>query len=102
MEMPKNVSFWGGATGLAGAVLLACTACCIPVIGPVLAWFLVGALALANPFGLAIAALLAAAIVTVTVKRRRRRALCKSARTPDGACQGGCNRGDAPGAGSGD
>jgi membrane protein implicated in regulation of membrane protease activity len=91
MELTKrDVGFWGRMTGLAVAVLLACTACCIPLIAPLLAWFGVATLTLSGPVGVLIAALLTTAIVFLAVWRRRRSLNCQSARRAASTCQGAC------------
>lgn len=74
-----------GATGATGIVLLACTACCIPMLAPVLAWVGVAALGLqlsgswlAVAIGATVAASLVASLVasvvagSVALRRRRR------------------------------
>ena len=87
----KRVKFWSGATGVAGALLIACMACCLPLMAPVLAWLGVAGLALMGPYGLLAAALAAAAIVSVMLMRRRRRSQCQGVKSgATSACQAGC------------
>jgi hypothetical protein len=78
MNQPvKRIGLWGGVTGITAAVLLACTACCVPLLAPIAAWLGLAGLALLGPYGLAAASLGAAAIGMVMLLRRRRRLACR-------------------------
>jgi hypothetical protein len=75
MSRKRDVGFWVSA----GAALLACTACCIPLVAPLLAWLAVAALALTGPYGVLLASLCSAVIALVALRRRRQRLRCQSA-----------------------
>jgi hypothetical protein len=75
MSRMRDVGLWAGA----GAALLACTACCIPLVAPLLAWLGVAALALTGPYGVLLASLCAGVIALVALRRRRQRLRCQSA-----------------------
>ncbi len=70
----KRVGIWGRAAGLTGAMLIACMACCLPLMAPLLAWLGVAGLALMGPYGMLAAASVVGAILSVVMMRRRRRA----------------------------
>lgn len=76
----KRVGFWDGVTGLAGAALIACAACCVPLVAPLLAWLGVAGLTLMGPYGMLAAAFGVAAIMSVMLMRRRG-AQCSSNKT---------------------
>jgi hypothetical protein len=77
----KRDGFWRSVTGVTGVMLLACTACCLPLVAPLLAWLGVAGLSLLGPYGMLAAALGAVAIVSVMLMRwrRRRHTQCHSA-----------------------
>jgi hypothetical protein len=61
-----------GIAGIGGAALVACTACCLPPLGAVLAWLGMGATAFAGPWGAAAAAA-GAVVLLLMVKRKRKK-----------------------------
>jgi hypothetical protein len=77
--------------GIGGAFLLACSACCLPLFAPVLAWLGVAGLALAGPIGVFAGAIGAGALVWVTIVRRRRRRQCQATSGASSPCQAGCD-----------
>lgn len=90
-QSKKRVGFWGGITGVAGAILIACMACCIPLVATLLAWLSVAGLALLGPYGMLAAAFVAFAIASAMLMRRRRRSQCQSTQSgATSACQAGC------------
>jgi hypothetical protein len=75
MERFKKHLGMVGGVGLAGAGVLACAACCIPLVAALLPWLGVGALTLAGPYGV-LAAAVGAGVLGLVALRRRRRAQC--------------------------
>lgn len=93
MELSRKRVEKAGAVasvGIWGALVLACTACCLPLLAPLLAWLGVAGLTLTGPAGMAAGAVGAGALVWITVARRRRRAQCQATRTANSPCQAGC------------
>lgn len=63
----------GAGAGAVGALLLACSACCAPLLAPVLAWLGVAGVSLMGPVGVVAAAIGAVALAWMALARRRRR-----------------------------
>ena len=84
------------SAGIWGALVLACAACCLPLVAPLLAWLGVAGLTLAGPVGVAAGAVGAGALVWITVARRRRRAQCQAAPITNSPCQAGCAENSGP------
>ncbi|MEJ7804662.1 MAG: hypothetical protein WKG03_01910 [Telluria sp.] len=82
MELSKNGGWkWVGVTGGIGALMLACLACCLPLVTPLLAWLGVAALGFMGPIGL-VAALFGAAAIVSVIMLRRRRTRCRDCAPP--------------------
>lgn len=92
MEISRNRIKKAGAVASlgAGAVLLACAACCVPLFAPLLAWLGVAGLALMGPIGMGASAIGAVALVWMAAALRRRRSQSRDPRSPNVTCQGEC------------
>lgn len=76
MELSRTrVGLWSGATGALGAVLIGCTACCIPLLAPAIGWLAVAGLGFMGPYGMFAGALGGAALGLIAFERRKRRLL---------------------------
>ena len=71
-----------------GVVLLACTACCIPVVGSALAWLAVAGIGVWDPRFL-LAGAVAAVAIGLMARRQRRLREQKDAAIPASCCHGG-------------
>jgi hypothetical protein len=76
--------------GVGAAFLLACSACCLPPLAPLLAWLGVAGMALTGPVGVMAGVIGAGALVWMSVARRRRRAQCQGKIGANSTCQAGC------------
>jgi hypothetical protein len=76
--------------GIGGAFLLACSACCLPLVAPLLAWFGVAGLALTGPVGVVAGVIGAGALVWMTVAPRRQRVQCQGTSSSNSPCQARC------------
>lgn len=85
-ESAKTSKIWNGITGIGGVVLLACTACCIPLLAPLLAWVGVAALGLMHPIGWIVA--IALVVIAGGLHWLRRRSQCHAPGT--GRCGVAC------------
>ena len=93
MEISRNPIKKAGtvaSVGAGGAMLLACTACCLPLAAPLLAWLGVAGLAFMGPIGVGAAAIGAVALVWMAVAWRRRRVQCQITNSPNPACNIDC------------
>lgn len=92
----KRGGVWAGVAGGAGALMLACLACCLPLALPLLAWLSVAGIALLGPVGVALAGtfLIAAIVTRIIIRRRRSQCPCrKSGALP--ACKDDAARGNS-------
>lgn len=75
MELSRTrIGLWKGATGVLGAVLIGCTACCIPLLAPAIGWLAVAGIGLTGPYGV-LAGAVAAVVLGLAIYGRRRRRL---------------------------
>lgn len=86
IEKAGNVA----GAGVGGALFLACAACCLPLLAPLLAWLGLAGMALTGPVGMAVGLLGAGALVWLTVVRRRRPTQCQVETSTNSTCQTGC------------
>lgn len=79
MELSRNrIGKAGAVFGAGGAILLACSACCLPLAASVLAWLGLAGVSLMGPVGMGAAAIGAAALVWMALARRRRLSRCQA------------------------
>lgn len=93
MEISRNRIKKAGtvaSVGAGGAMLLACAACCAPLVAPLLAWLGVAGLAFMGPIGIGAAVIGAVALVWMAVAWRRRRSQCRDKNSPHAVCQIDC------------
>lgn len=86
----KSEEIWSGLTGATGLLLIACAACCVPLLAPILAWAGIAVMGLHLSTGWMAVFAIAALGASLYAWHRRRSRPCAAA--SEAGCATHCQR----------